>query len=207
MLTDAQLPNVFWAEAVNAANYIQNRVLTRSTNKTPYELWYGRRADARHMNVFGSKCFVHVPKEDRRKLDNTATDMILIGYDEQSKAYRCYDMIKKKVTISRDVRFINQELQKRKADEIEENMKVETAVEIEVRPTGANANQFNDNGVSTISSNDLNEPFANELQVADDNNVVMQEPRRSSRPNKGIPPIQYVCAVIEPKTLVQAMES
>ena len=40
LLKDAELPYSFWGEAVSTANYIQNRVFTRSTNKTPYELWY-----------------------------------------------------------------------------------------------------------------------------------------------------------------------
>nr|GFA01941.1 hypothetical protein [Tanacetum cinerariifolium] len=40
MLADAKLPVTFWAEAVNTACYVQNRVLVnKSQNKTPYELF------------------------------------------------------------------------------------------------------------------------------------------------------------------------
>nr|GEW11439.1 hypothetical protein [Tanacetum cinerariifolium] len=40
MLVDAKLPITFWAEAVNTACYVQNRVLVnKSQNKTPYELF------------------------------------------------------------------------------------------------------------------------------------------------------------------------
>nr|GEZ74739.1 ribonuclease H-like domain-containing protein [Tanacetum cinerariifolium] len=40
MLVDAKLPVTFWAEAVNTACYVQNRVLVnKSQNKTPYELF------------------------------------------------------------------------------------------------------------------------------------------------------------------------
>ncbi|GJZ61183.1 putative reverse transcriptase, RNA-dependent DNA polymerase [Tanacetum coccineum] len=39
MLADSLLPTTFWAEAVNTACYVQNRVLvTKPHNKTPYEL-------------------------------------------------------------------------------------------------------------------------------------------------------------------------
>ncbi|GJZ70607.1 putative ribonuclease H-like domain-containing protein [Tanacetum coccineum] len=39
MLADSLLPTTFWAEAINTACYIQNRVLiTKPHNKTPYEL-------------------------------------------------------------------------------------------------------------------------------------------------------------------------
>nr|GFB67518.1 putative ribonuclease H-like domain-containing protein [Tanacetum cinerariifolium] len=43
MLVDSLLPIPFWAEAVNTACYVQNRVLvTKPHNKTPYELLHGR---------------------------------------------------------------------------------------------------------------------------------------------------------------------
>nr|GEZ52908.1 hypothetical protein [Tanacetum cinerariifolium] len=43
MLADAKLPVTFWAEAVNTACYVQNRVLVnKAQNKTPYELFNGR---------------------------------------------------------------------------------------------------------------------------------------------------------------------
>ncbi|GJR85204.1 putative ribonuclease H-like domain-containing protein [Tanacetum coccineum] len=42
MLSDSFLPTTFWAEAVNTACYVQNRVLvTKPHNKTPYELLHG----------------------------------------------------------------------------------------------------------------------------------------------------------------------
>nr|GEX85192.1 ribonuclease H-like domain-containing protein [Tanacetum cinerariifolium] len=43
MLADSLLPIPFWAEAVNTACYVQNRVLvTKPQNKTPFELLLGR---------------------------------------------------------------------------------------------------------------------------------------------------------------------
>nr|GEU49121.1 putative ribonuclease H-like domain-containing protein [Tanacetum cinerariifolium] len=43
MLADAKLPDTFWAEAINIACYVQNRVLVnKSQNKTSYELFNGR---------------------------------------------------------------------------------------------------------------------------------------------------------------------
>nr|GEV77447.1 hypothetical protein [Tanacetum cinerariifolium] len=43
MLADAKLPVTFWAEAVNTACYVQNRVLMiKPHNKTPYELFNER---------------------------------------------------------------------------------------------------------------------------------------------------------------------
>ncbi|GJV40811.1 ribonuclease H-like domain-containing protein [Tanacetum coccineum] len=43
MLVDSKLPTTFWAEAVNTACYVLNRVLViKPHNKTPYELIHGR---------------------------------------------------------------------------------------------------------------------------------------------------------------------
>lgn len=99
MLLDADLPNKFWAEAVNTANNSQNRLPSRAIEGTPYEAWN------RHFSYFGAKCFVHIPSEKRRKLDDTAATMIFVRYDENSKGFRCSDPARNKLVISRDVRF------------------------------------------------------------------------------------------------------
>lgn len=89
MLIDAKLPKTFWGEAITTANYIQNRVITRATNVTPYELWNQIKPNMTDIHIFGSKCFVHVPKEKRNKLDDTGIEMIFLGYDGNSKAFCC----------------------------------------------------------------------------------------------------------------------
>nr|GEU89499.1 putative ribonuclease H-like domain-containing protein [Tanacetum cinerariifolium] len=54
MLADAKLPVTFWAEAVNTACYVQNRVLVnKSQNKTPYELFNGRTPAIGFLKRFG----------------------------------------------------------------------------------------------------------------------------------------------------------
>ncbi|GJU75815.1 putative ribonuclease H-like domain-containing protein [Tanacetum coccineum] len=47
MLADSKLPTTFWAEAVNTACYVQNRVLVVNPhNKTPYELFHGTQSNS-----------------------------------------------------------------------------------------------------------------------------------------------------------------
>nr|GFA41640.1 hypothetical protein [Tanacetum cinerariifolium] len=54
MLADGKLPVTFWAEAVNTACYVQNRVLVnKSQNKTPYELFNGRTPAIGFLKPFG----------------------------------------------------------------------------------------------------------------------------------------------------------
>nr|GEZ72346.1 putative ribonuclease H-like domain-containing protein [Tanacetum cinerariifolium] len=54
MLAYLLLPIPFWAEAVNIACYVQNKVLvTKPHNKTPYELLHGRTPSIGFMRPFG----------------------------------------------------------------------------------------------------------------------------------------------------------
>ncbi|GKB01191.1 putative ribonuclease H-like domain-containing protein [Tanacetum coccineum] len=55
MLADSLLPIQFWAEAVNTACYVLNRVLvTKPQMKTPYEILMGRSPNISFMRPFGS---------------------------------------------------------------------------------------------------------------------------------------------------------
>ena len=48
---------------------------------------------------------MHVPKENRKKLDSKTTKCLFLGLDNETKAYRLYDQGRWKVIISRDVVF------------------------------------------------------------------------------------------------------
>ncbi|GJZ38957.1 putative ribonuclease H-like domain-containing protein [Tanacetum coccineum] len=56
MLADSKLPTTFWAEAVNTACYVQNRVLViKPQNKTPYKLFLGYSTYSKAFRVFNSR--------------------------------------------------------------------------------------------------------------------------------------------------------
>ncbi|GJY31644.1 uncharacterized mitochondrial protein-like protein [Tanacetum coccineum] len=56
MLADSKLPTTFWAEAVNTACYVQNRVLVvKPHNKTPYELFHGYSLNSKAFRVFNNR--------------------------------------------------------------------------------------------------------------------------------------------------------
>jgi transposase InsO family protein len=93
LLYEKKLPLNFWAEAVNTASYLINRMASRVlADKTPYELWYGFKPSIDHLKVFGSICYVLKPEVRRRKLDQKADIRIFIGYNTTSKAYKIYDL-------------------------------------------------------------------------------------------------------------------
>ena len=106
MLCDSDMDQKYWAEAVHTANFLQNRLPTRSvSNKTPFEAWTGRKPDVRHLHIFGTEAYIHIPKVKRRKLDEKGEKLIFIGYSEESKAFRFIDMQTGRLEISRDAVF------------------------------------------------------------------------------------------------------
>lgn len=51
-------------------------------------------------------------------MNDVATKMIFLGYDDKSKAFRCYNPDEKKIVISRDVRFCTSNQNKENAIEV-----------------------------------------------------------------------------------------
>lgn len=107
MLHGANLSTELWAEASNAAFYILNRVYSSTAleEKTPYEMWNGKKPNLAHVLIFGSTVYSHVPKKERGKFDPTGRKCVLVGYCETQKAFRLWDPSARKVRISRDVLF------------------------------------------------------------------------------------------------------
>ena len=72
---------------------------------TPYEDWHGQKSNLTHLRIFGSTAYMHVPKDERSKLDSKSLKRRFIGYSETQKAFRLFDPSSNKVKISRDVIF------------------------------------------------------------------------------------------------------
>ncbi|TXG51085.1 hypothetical protein EZV62_023609 [Acer yangbiense] len=106
MLSEKKIPKTFWPEAVNWTVYILNRSPTLVVkNITPEEAWSGIKPSVEHFRVFGCLAHVHVPDAKRTKLEDKSIACVLLGVSEESKAYRLYNPIAKKIITSRDVVF------------------------------------------------------------------------------------------------------
>lgn len=106
MLHAKNLPTSLWAEATNTAVYILNRTGTSSVKaKTPFELWFGKSPSINHFRVFGSKVFVHIPKEKRKKWDRKSEEGVFVGYSDNVKGYRVWLPNTNKVVVRRDIIF------------------------------------------------------------------------------------------------------
>ena len=108
MLHHANFSSAYWGEAVLTANYLQNRLPTKSVyNKTPYELWTGRKPNLTHLRTFGCTAYALIPEERRKKsaLSEKSTPCWFLGYPSGIKGYQLQAKSNKSIIISRNVIF------------------------------------------------------------------------------------------------------
>ncbi|GJR11887.1 putative ribonuclease H-like domain-containing protein [Tanacetum coccineum] len=92
MLADSKLPTTFWAEAVNTACYVQNRILvTKPYNKNLYELFLGRKPALGFMRPFRCPIIIHNTINHLGKFDGKVDEGFFIGYSINSKEFRVFN--------------------------------------------------------------------------------------------------------------------
>jgi hypothetical protein len=65
--------------------------------KTPQEVWTGKKPFLTHLKVFDCEAYVHVPKENKSKLDKKVEKCIYLGYKDGLKCYKIWNLETKKV--------------------------------------------------------------------------------------------------------------
>ncbi|GJT26202.1 retrovirus-related pol polyprotein from transposon TNT 1-94 [Tanacetum coccineum] len=107
MLADSFLPNTFWAEAVSTACYVLNRVLvTKPHNKTPYELLTGKTPIISYIRPFGCHVTILNTIDHLGKFAGKSDEGFLVGYSLQSKAFRVYNLVTKRVEENLHINFL-----------------------------------------------------------------------------------------------------
>jgi len=106
MLKEKNCPKEFWGDAVVCAVYLLNRFTTKRLQKiTPKEAWSIKKPRVDHLRIFGSVAYAKIQEERRTKLEDKSQKCILLGYGENSHGYKLYNLMTKKVIMSRDVKF------------------------------------------------------------------------------------------------------
>jgi len=197
MLSESNLPKYWWAEAVNTANHIQNRVNSQALRCTPYEKMFGKPPKMDDLHKFGEDVYIKVPDVKRRKLDDKAEKMKFLGYDMNSKGYRLGDVKNRKVIISREVKFLNN-------DYVEFDLEPYAEANIETKKTDAESVVEEEEILADSEHDDTD----SESKPDEENEHL----RRSKRENKGRLPAHlkdYVLLTdeIEPKNFKEAHHS
>nr|GEX00332.1 ribonuclease H-like domain-containing protein [Tanacetum cinerariifolium] len=92
LLADSLLPIPFWAEAVNSACYVQNRVLvTKPHNKTPYELLHSKLPSIGFMRHFGCHVTILNTLDPLGKFQENVDEGFFVGYSVCSKTFRVFN--------------------------------------------------------------------------------------------------------------------
>nr|GEV93166.1 putative ribonuclease H-like domain-containing protein [Tanacetum cinerariifolium] len=106
MLADSKLPTTFWAEAINTACYVQNRVLVvKPHNKTSYELFHGRTPTLNFMRPFGYLVTILNTIDHLDKFNGKADEGFFVGHSLNSKAFRVFNSRTKIVEENLHTRF------------------------------------------------------------------------------------------------------
>jgi hypothetical protein len=106
MMEHMEVPKCWWAEAVNTAVFLTNRLPCAAVpESTPFEVCFQSRPDLSMVRVFGSKGVAHIDKSQRVKFDGKGFRCILLGYSETTKGYRVWNLDKKRVQCVRSAVF------------------------------------------------------------------------------------------------------
>lgn len=63
------------------------------------------RHEIRHLSIFGCPVYIHAPMEKRTKLETLGEKGILVGYNEDLKAYKAFMPSQRKTMVSRDIKL------------------------------------------------------------------------------------------------------
>nr|GEW25494.1 hypothetical protein [Tanacetum cinerariifolium] len=106
MLSALKLPLFFWAEAIAAACYTQNRsIIVLTHGKTPYHIINDRKPSIKHIHIFGCICYITRDGKNLDKMKEKGDQCILVGYSTQLKGYRVYNKRTRMIVESIYIRF------------------------------------------------------------------------------------------------------
>jgi hypothetical protein len=86
MLNEKNIGQTYCVEEIHTIVHILNKShLKPHSDKTPYELWYGRPSSIKHFKIFGNKCYIKNNNEKLGNYDDRVDEGIFLGYDTNSK--------------------------------------------------------------------------------------------------------------------------
>ncbi|KAL0315377.1 UNVERIFIED_CONTAM: Retrovirus-related Pol polyprotein from transposon TNT 1-94 [Sesamum radiatum] len=132
---NAGLPKSFWADAVSMTCHLINRSPCASLGgKVAKDLWTSNPVDFDHLHIFYCSTYVHVPNDERSKLDLKSKHCIFLGYKKGVKGYKFWDPVTRKMVISRDAVFVVQSMLQQHQDKMPKIGSSSNALQMELEP-------------------------------------------------------------------------
>ncbi|KAK8593567.1 hypothetical protein V6N12_045644 [Hibiscus sabdariffa] len=107
MMSHTDLPTSFWGYTLETAAFTLNRVPSKSVQKTPHEMWTGRRPNMSFMRVWG--CQAYVKHQMSTKLEPKSQKCTFVGYPKETKGYYFYNSKENKMFVARTGVFLEKE--------------------------------------------------------------------------------------------------
>ncbi|KAJ9566124.1 hypothetical protein OSB04_002090 [Centaurea solstitialis] len=104
MMCRSSLPVSFWGHALETAAHILNRVPTKSVEKTPYEIWTGKKPKLSFLKIWG--CEVYAKRPTSEKLKPKSDKCFFVGYPKTTVGYHFYNPTENKVFVARNGEFL-----------------------------------------------------------------------------------------------------
>ena len=93
MLNSKKLSKRLRAKAVNIACHMINRMYFHlGTKKMPYEMWKGKKHSVSYFYIVGRICYILNDREHLGKFNSKSDTSVFLGYSNNSKAYRIFNM-------------------------------------------------------------------------------------------------------------------
>jgi hypothetical protein len=99
MMSNITLPKMFWEHALETVALTINKVSSKSVEKTPYELWFGKVPNMSYLKIWGYEVFIKRPTSD--KLGPKADKCFFVGYPKETKRYYFYYQSENKIIVAR----------------------------------------------------------------------------------------------------------
>jgi hypothetical protein len=190
----------------------------------PYEQFYKRcLSSLTHLRVLGSTCYYSLPG-NKSKLDARKGQAILLGYNSDGRgptaAYKLYDVMSKRVITSTDVIIDERPASNNGVTEALRPATVPPPPGVVIHIPSTHAQNVPDtsttsvqpavvpasaihspavasaNPQSSIVPHATQTPAQNQGELSADPQYTYEAPRRSARPNKGIPAVTFASGLI-----------
>ncbi|MBW0565459.1 hypothetical protein O181_105174 [Austropuccinia psidii MF-1] len=106
-MNHANLPNQYWAEAINTAVFLSNLLPTPSRgNQLPYVLWTNTPAKLTRLRPFGCQAVIHnLKRQQDWKLAPPGQEGVLLDFENDNMAYQILRLSDLTVIVTRNVTF------------------------------------------------------------------------------------------------------
>jgi hypothetical protein len=114
MMYHARISPILWSSAIAHANFLRNRLPTRSRDGiTPYELYFNRLPRYDNIRTWGCYCYKKLPKCDKTPGLPVRKRLIYVGDTANRIGFRCFDPIEFKFTTEYELIFDEEGLELR----------------------------------------------------------------------------------------------